>query len=162
MSRFNDDGDEDFNNQQRLYAQSVQNAINGKRGQTALLELEEALLAMPEKRLIEGELYREDFPGVAGTEVVPEKGGVCAVGAMVIHRKMKAGMTREQAMEAVAKKFGAGYHDTVACAKEELGLLTTLATEFAFVNDEEACACSPEERYGIVLAWVRKNLKEAK
>src|SRR5690242_8806216 len=54
----------------------VSNALGGRRGQEALAELEAALLALPEPKLVEGHLAAE--------------GGVCAVGAFVAHRKAQA------------------------------------------------------------------------
>lgn len=146
MSRFDDGDEEDFPNQQALYAQATKNALKGKRGQAALKELEEALLALPDKALIEGQLFSE------------ENGGVCAVGAMVVHRKMKEGMTRQEAIEWLSKRYGDDYHSTIECGKDTLGLLYCVASEFAYVNDEEACASTPEERYDIVLKWVREHI----
>lgn len=146
MSRFDDGDEENFPNQQALYAQATKNALKGKRGQAALKELEEALLAMPEKRLIEGGLC-------------DNAGGVCAVGAMAVHRQVKAGlMTREDAMTMIATKYGDDFHATLEVGREVLGLLGCVAVEFAYVNDEEACASTPEDRYDIVLNWVREQI----
>ncbi len=148
MSRFSDDFDEDFYNQQALYAQATKNALAGKRGQAALKELAEALLALPEKKLLEGQLYNE-------------KDEVCAVGAMAVHRKMKKGMTRAEAVAELSKKYGDDCHSTIDCGMADVGLLGCLAAEFAYINDEEACASTPEERYEIVLKWVREQIKVA-
>ena len=56
MSRFGDydgDGDDEFNgNGWAMWQKRAELAINGKRGRKALAELREALMALPEKRLI--------------------------------------------------------------------------------------------------------------
>jgi hypothetical protein len=55
VSRFDAcDDDEDFPGQWELYQASLRRALKGKRGQRFLRELREALLALPERRLIGG------------------------------------------------------------------------------------------------------------
>lgn len=92
MSRFSDDWDgPDFNNQAELWEMALFRAINGKRGQRALRELEQALLELPEPRLISGHLAAN--------------GQVCAVGAMIVHEQMKRGKTRDEALERISDEI---------------------------------------------------------
>jgi hypothetical protein len=58
MSRFDGDWEprEDGKNTAGLWRANVKRALAGKRGQAALRDLRDALLALPEKRLIEGAL----------------------------------------------------------------------------------------------------------
>lgn len=49
-----DDYDEDFPNQAAFWWHNAERAMKGKRGRKALAELREALLMLPEKRLVEG------------------------------------------------------------------------------------------------------------
>lgn len=72
MSRISYQEDEDWPGQFNLWRANVNRSIAGKRGQAALRDLEAALLAMPNKRLI-GHKF------IDGEEV-------CAVGALVIAR----------------------------------------------------------------------------
>lgn len=54
MSRFTDGDDEEFPGQFDLYQANLRRALKGKRGQKFLRELREALMALPEPKLIEG------------------------------------------------------------------------------------------------------------
>ena len=102
MSRFYDDYEEYFPNQGELWHANVQRALKGKRGRKALAELREALLALPDKRLIAGALctvggvekrveprsdprgwYRQDFEA----KLDREGEGVCAIGAYLWLKK---------------------------------------------------------------------------
>jgi hypothetical protein len=86
MSRFGDgDYDNYFPNSGDLWWANVERALSGKPGQTALRELEQALLDLPEKRLISGHLALN--------------GQVCTVGALALHRRVSAGETREAVLE---------------------------------------------------------------
>src|SRR6185369_14922087 len=67
MTRFSDDYDWDFG-RYMLWEQAVTNAMSGRRGQAALRDLEEALVALPEKRLV---------------DTLCKDGEVCAISALV-------------------------------------------------------------------------------
>lgn len=57
MSRFGDDyDDEEFPGQWQLYEANLLRALKGKRGRKFLADLREALMALPERKLIEGAL----------------------------------------------------------------------------------------------------------
>jgi hypothetical protein len=71
VSRFDEDGEGGM--PWDLWETVVSNALGGRRGQEALAAMEAALLALPEPKLIEGRLAAA--------------GQVCAVGALVAHRR---------------------------------------------------------------------------
>lgn len=175
MSRFRDGGEEGM--PWELWVTVVSNALGGKRGQEALAAMEEALLALPEQKLIEGHLAYG--------------GQVCAIGAFVAHRRA----TDEGVdMQAVIDAMGAGVkcwcghkreshsaetcsgmcwqgrpctcseydpdngetdHETVV-AGQDAGLPRTIAWHLAFLNDEEWGGASPEGRYEQMLTFVRR------
>src|SRR6266436_3595798 len=64
--------DEDYQGQFALWRANLNRCLLGKKGQQALRELHEALIALPEKRLIAGSLA--------------EDGEVCAIGALLANR----------------------------------------------------------------------------
>jgi len=144
MSRFDDSDEEDFPNQGELYAQATKNAVNGKKGQAVLRELEAALLAMPVKRLT--------------TSFLAFEGDVCALGALAVHRKIAKGVSRSDAIDELECR-GATASTSVSFAEHELKIVGSLAAEIAYTNDERVDSCAtPEERYEEVLHWVRKQI----
>lgn len=148
MSRFNDDyDDEDFNNQAALYQANTDRALAGKRGQAFLKEMEEALLMLPQKRLINGAVCKE--------------GEVCAIGALAVKRKRDAGDSISAALywlEKEAPDEDAEADSTSAYAEEHLGVLDRLAFRMAWVNDlNEPEEETPEKRYERVLTWIREH-----
>lgn len=175
MSRF-DDGDGE-GMPWGLWEQTVSTALGGKRGQMALADLESALVALPEPRLIEGHLASH--------------GAVCAVGAYVAHRKAtEQGVPIAEVISAMAPAAKcwcghSGNEHTPACAgkrwndapcsceefeeaddEEDIyetaaagtnaGLSHTIAWHLAYLNDEQFAAATPEQRYEKVLGWVRR------
>lgn len=89
MSRF-PEGDEYDPLAQGRWEANVVRSIKGRKGQKALRDLRDALLAMPEKRLI-----RDDF-------ATPD-GEVCAVGAAVAYQRAQAkGVTITEAARELA------------------------------------------------------------
>lgn len=90
MSRFGgDDYEEMFPNQGDLWHSNVQRAIKGRRGQRDLRTLEAALLDLPDKRLIRGKL-------------ADRHGGVCTVGALVLHKRVAKGEPRDAVLAELA------------------------------------------------------------
>lgn len=79
MSRFHDCEWDGEGAPPEFWWQAVKNALRGRKGQAVLRELREALLALPEKRLIEG--------------FVACDGEVCAIGALAAHRLTKGPIT---------------------------------------------------------------------
>jgi hypothetical protein len=194
MSRYCDeyDGDEPFPNASALWQHSAELALKGRRGRKALRELREALLALPNKRLVAGALctvnpaerrpekrivnipqtdtkpawhYEDDWQGQHFDEIVQEQGqGVCAIGALLWHRKVKDGMDPDQAFAELPTVDGYnddGLYETAKIAKADAGLAYSLAWRLAYRNDETLDGCTPEERYTKFLAWIDTELAEA-
>lgn len=87
MARFHDDwyDGEEFPNQTALWNANIDRAIKGRKGQAVLRDLREALLELPQPKLINGYI-------AAGQDV-------CAVGALVVHRRVSKGEAREQVLQ---------------------------------------------------------------
>lgn len=160
----------------------VSRALGGSRGQQALADMEAALLALPEPKLIEGHLA--------------DDGGVCAVGAYVAHRQA---VERGEDIHAVIREMSAklkcwctharGAHekdpdtkqvfctgkrwDDAPCGCQEFdpedhdpfetveagkgaGMLFSVAWHMAHMNDEKFAGLTPEQRYERMLEWVRR------
>lgn len=148
MSRFEGDGDEPFPGAWWLYEANVRRSFSGRAGQERLREIREALLALPEKRLISRRL-------------ADEGGGVCAIGALALKRGTDAGEDRAVVVDRLARKITEETADwdsweveeqTLGVASE-LGVKRTMAIEIGYTNDEPYDE-TPEYRYERVLAWV--------
>ena len=129
-----------------LWPSIAKRATEGKRGQKLLKELEDALLELPDKRLISG--------------AFAHGGEVCALGSVAVKRKVAAGVTRHQALSEVADEFVNEYEDQLD--HEETGLRLkmskVLAWEIMFANDDHGSKATPEERYQYVLKWVQDRI----
>lgn len=175
MSRFGDyDGEEYFPNQAFLWHANVKRALAGKRGKKALAELRDALLALPEKRLISGALctvnpdkrledttspwYREDL----GDKLESEGQGVCAVGAFLWYKRVKAGDDPQEAFDSLPTLLDMDGDADYQTAKlgENAGLTYTLASTLAYRNDQSYEAMSPEQRYEAFMNWLDEQLGE--
>ena len=153
--RFAGEGGLEFPGQWELWEESLQRAMSGRKGQRAFRDLEQALLELPEKRLISGRLA--------------SKGEVCVVGALVAHRRVANGETREQVLSSLEQMIPEedqwGYTDeweaeqATILQAESVGLTLTLACTLGYLNDEFYKA-TPEERYEQVLSWVRARIIE--
>lgn len=145
------EGDEPYPNAGELFQRSVDNAIAGRRGQALLREIEEALLMLPDKRLL--------------AYTVCEDGKICTLGAVAILRAMKKGETFGIAaieLEVAAVKHGQGHEDeskdkTFRYLKKLLGIAGCLAWQLVFENDE-AGGHGPEGRYNHMLKWVQDRI----
>lgn len=190
MSRFSSDYDDEyFPNQAALWQANARRALKGKKGRKALAELRDALRALPEKRLIAGALCTVgglERPDIAeklaeeerrheenpqwgnwyrdeATSKVKEEGeGVCAIGAYLWHREVKAGTDPEEAFAKLPTllDIDGGDYET-ARAGHEAGLTFTLAWQLAWRNDEEYDGLSPEERYESFMRWLDEELGDA-
>lgn len=122
-----------------LYRANVGRTIRGKVGQAFLRELVVALDAMPAKRLIDGDLIRED-------------GNVCAIGAICRTRGLDVRNVDDQVPQDVAKA---------------VGISRILAAEIAYENDEHAPwqasrvfqVETPEERWERMRAWTVSKIE---
>lgn len=125
---------EDFPGQFFLWQANCDRSLSGKAGQRSLRELEAALLALPTKRLVEGEVDN----GV----------DCCAVGALARYKQITP-VTRfpDENMEEVGV---------------ECGMPRMVAWKVVEMNDVEfgsyARSLTPEQRYHAVLDWVRYRI----
>jgi hypothetical protein len=174
MSRYGDDyGGEDFPGQYALWQANYERALKGKRGRQALRDLREALLALPEKKLIEGALCTvnpatrlRDVPEDSWryrdlSEALGGKGeGVCAIGALLWHRKVKAGADPSEAFDSLPTLEDSNYglDDTASLAVSDAGIAYSLAWALACKNDETYRRMTPEERYTAFMAWIDAEL----
>lgn len=130
----------------------VASAIRGKRGQALLKELKKALLALPEKKLC-GSAFAKD-------------GQVCALGAVDLRRKVAAGTDHETAVKLIEKEWpDQDQYSTefiAGKASQDFDIAECLAQEIMYVNDEMWEVVTPEERYKLVLKWVREQIAPAK
>lgn len=180
MSRYGDpDYDEDFPNQAALWTANAERALKGKRGKKALAELREALLNLPEKKLIERALctvgadkrrpapmtlpdgsVRQSWALGDFEEVISEQGeGVCAVGAYLWWKRVKSGEDPQAAFEALPTLLDVDTDiSETAWMGQKAGLTYPLAWELAYRNDETYEGLTAEERYTKFLEWIEKEL----
>lgn len=139
--RINYSEEEDYPGQFELWQANCVRSLKGKDGQAELRVLRDALLALPEKRLIHGSLVDED-------------GEVCAIGAYVKHKGLD--------LEKFAPDRGT---DEVGIAA---GMPRLVAWKVVEENDHVLHdtwrpeggyrLLTPEERYEGMLAWVESLL----
>ena len=110
----------------------VASAIRGKRGQKLLRDLLAALDAMPEKRLISGEL-------------MDAEGEVCALGCLGKARGIDMSTVDPDEADQVSKAFD---------------IAPQLAREIVYENDEGRWSLeSPESRFDRMRKWVVDHIK---
>lgn len=110
---------------------AVASAFRGKRGQAFLKEMLAALDALPEKRLIHGELQEGDQ--------------VCAIGAVGKARGIDMSNMDPEDSGRVADAFG---------------IADAMARELVFYNDDAASKETPEERWVRMRAYVVKHIRQ--
>lgn len=148
MSRVYCDDSMDFG-QYALWEGNATRAIEGRKGQKFLREVERALVEMPVPRLIAGSFSLE--------------GEVCLLGACAVQRCVDAGLDRQVALAYVEDHWGGERDEDAACVgKRSLGLTYVLAWELTYLNDGhpelDPCPGTPEERWARCLAWVRERI----
>ena len=133
-----------------LWGAWFKRAVDCKRGQTFLRELEASILALPERRL-----SMDAFAGASETPNGPvPTGEVCALGALALARRLKAGEPRDAALRQIVERMP--YEDDgSSVAADELKMARTLAWEIIQQNDDVCCSMTPETRYEHMLAYVR-------
>lgn len=169
MSRICDDYDYDpnFPNEWAFWERRTRQVMSGKPMVKALKDLREALLALPEKRLISrafstagkrDELLAERWGD--GRNLYAEQGeGVCAVGAFVWHKRVKAGEDPDKAMRDLPLLPDYDGNDTATADQgKAAGLSWTLAWLLMERNDNVYEDMTPEERYEAYLAWIDREL----
>lgn len=139
MSRsgYNDDCDEGIG----LWRGAVAKAINGKRGQAFLRELADAMDAMPEKKLIAGELERE--------------GCFCTLGVIGASRGLDMSKIEYEYPDMVGRAFG---------------ISRAMAAEIEYMNDEVSDYVygvgyereTDEKRWVRMRKWVSDNIAAAR
>jgi hypothetical protein len=175
MSRYwDDDYEEDFPNQLAFWQANADRALKGKRGRLALRDLREALLALPEPRLIEGALCTvnpqrriEELPRYGGgpdlaAKVERNGEGVCAIGALLWYRKVKAGMDPAEAFDSLPTLDDSNHDldDTARLAVGDAGIVYSVAWRLACRNDETFRHMNPQERHAAFLAWIDAELAD--
>jgi hypothetical protein len=124
------------NNYGYLYRSIVNRSVSGKRGQAFLQELAREMDAMPEKKLIAGDL-------------VTPAGEVCAIGVVCKARGLSTKGVDIEDPEAVGKL---------------VGISRSLAAEIEFMNDDDHGyfadrETTPEQRWSRMRAWVAKCIE---
>lgn len=158
MSRFDsDDYDPQFPNEYDLWEANWQRHLHGAGGQKALCDLRDALLALPDKRLIRERL-------------ADESGCVCAVAAVALHRRTNKGESRDAVIADLAAKLvpDERWGEIDAYEAEEqtmevgmaVGLKRAMAVKLAYQNDQ-SYEETPEQRYERVLRWVESKIEKA-
>lgn len=158
MSRFVGDDyyDPQFDNEWELWQANFDRHVNGVKGQQALRDLRDALLALPDRKLISGRL-------------ADEHGCVCTVGALALHRRVLQGERPEDVLEHLAAMIPQDLvdYDSWECEErtarvgESIGLKRMMAVALAGKNDDwYADDKTPEQRFERVLRWVESKIKE--
>lgn len=150
MGRFEGDN-EDFPGQWQLWEAALTRSVNGRRGQAALRDLRDALISLPDKRLIKRRL-------------ADEQGCVCTLGALALKRRVDAGESRQVVLQSLASLIQGDDDEWDAGEKtlrvgEQIGLSMTMTIELASSNDDVVYRLgseTPEQRYNRVLEHVEK------
>lgn len=124
--------EEDFPGQFELWQANCQRSLAGAKGQAALKELEAALLALPDKRLIVEQLQDEE-------------GAVCSIGAVVKQR----GLSQNDLVSDPDEMEEVGV---------ELGMPRLTAWKIVEMNDIYWDFVTPEVRYSKMLTWVQSQI----
>jgi hypothetical protein len=210
MSRYSDYDDYDEEDGQeereRQWRENYAAALRSESGRRFLRDFRDALLALPEHKLIQSAMctvggadkrapkmseqdkaaYAAQYAGLphfAGgaaerwaemeargraelhddlAELIGREGeGVCAVGAFLWHRKVKAGADPAEAFASLPLLFdhqkGDPLTDTADLGKQA-GVAWELAWELAYMNDETFRGKSPQERHAALVAWIDEQL----
>lgn len=112
---------------------AVASALRGKRGQAFLHEMLHAMAALPERKLIDGELE--------------QNGAVCAIGAVGKARGIDMSGIDVEDRDRVARVFG---------------IAPALAAEIVYMNDEATYNETPEQRFSRMRHWIESELFDGK
>lgn len=93
------------------FSWNVHQALRGRRGQSILREIEEALVALPARRLIQGEF-------------VTASGEVCALGALAVARGRSSGLSRAETATEIRRAINLreGADELAEIVGDELGI----------------------------------------
>lgn len=164
MSRISYSEEEDYPGQFGLWNGNVVRSIKSRQGQASLRELEAALLALPDKRLIAGLLRDKD-------------GEVCGLGALALYKghELVADEPKDNDeydeidLSYEMEEFGVslGMPRLVAwkiVAKNDIDFagqdLITLAGPYRWPSERPTmwADITPEQRYERMLRWVQRQL----
>lgn len=120
----------------------VSSATRGKRGQKMLTDLLAALDAMPEKRLVTGELQTED-------------GDVCGLGSLGRARGMDMAAIDPEDPDQVARAF-----DIAAPLAREIVYMNDEYFEYEYIGNVQV-DITPEERWTRMRKWVAAQIAPA-
>lgn len=138
-----------------LWEANAERALAGKRGQKALREFKAALVALPKRELIDGNLielgWDPNAPDDADAPTLFE--GVCAVGAYALYKGQTTEQLRKANME-YSGEDGEGDCWSTAEAGQKVGLTYTLAWELSYRNDETYANLTPSARWWAMYGWV--------
>lgn len=134
MSRISYSDEENYPGQFDLWQANCRRSLRGKQGQEELRVLRDALLALPDKRLIHGSL-------------IDEEGEICAIGAYAKHKGLDL------------EKFDP--EDSTDEVGIEAGMPSLVAWKVVEMNDMELSDLTPEQRYTKMLEWVDSQLTTA-
>lgn len=142
MTRGYFDGEVDETNPVHMIAHTwLERAIKGRRGQSMLRDLADALDAMPEKRLVRGNFTCTD--------------GLCTLGALATARGVDMTQLQER-----AHRIQDDPDDWVAVeelnddAAKEFKIARSLAAEVMYTNDTGPRDETPEQRWKRMRQWV--------
>jgi hypothetical protein len=179
MSRVSYSEDEDYPGQFGIWNANVMRSVGGLKGQAVMREMEAALLALPDKRLV--------------AHAVACDGDVCAVGAFLALKKARAEqLSMAEAIDALEAECGGAddqAYDETDQRGIEAGMPRLVAWKLVALNDIEIdewkyvhgvqgpltreraeygyrdyrgmtiqVPVTAEERYTRVLAWVREQI----
>jgi hypothetical protein len=134
--------DEDYPGQFELWQANCRRSLKGRAGQSALRELEAALVALPEKRLIAHKLVSAD-------------GEVCAIGALARYKgRDLVAETRSQLAE-----IGIDHFDDEIEGGGEMEVTCEGPYRWPAEKPKTWVDITPESRYKRVLEWVRRQLQ---
>lgn len=123
-----------------------------KRGQAILRDLEAALLALPEKRLVEDTFWDTEF--IEEAESV--RLNACVLGAYARYKGLKAtelsGLNPfwDEPIDA---------NETADAISQMTPMTFTMAWNLVEQNDEYFGNYTPEQRYDAMLDWIRSHLR---
>ena len=134
--------DEQYPGQFELWQANCRRSLRGKAGQAALHELEQALLALPNERLLANRLVDSD-------------GDVCALGALAQFKGHALYLAEGCGLDDDFDFDDDGMEDFGV----ELGMPRLVAWKVVEENDIQLGGpLSPEDRYRRMLAWVQAQL----
>ena len=150
--RISEEDEEDYNNQALLWEANLERSLKGRKGQAALRELEAALLALPDKRLI-------------ANQTVDDGGSVCAIAALAQHRGYKGDLSLPKEPDYDKDDFEYWdeyeYQEAVEAAMlkiaADLGVPRMVASAIIYENDDTYIS-TPEQRYTKMLRWTQRHL----